>query len=92
MTKILCIIPARSGSKGIKNKNIKMFNDKPLIIWTIEQALESKYEMKIIVSTDSSEYKRICDKYYPGLVPFLRPSEISDDLSTDFEFLNHAAL
>lgn len=90
MTKILCIIPARSGSKGIKNKNIKMFNDKPLIIWTIEQALESKYEMKIIVSTDSSEYKRICDKYYPGLVPFLRPSEISDDLSTDFEFLNHA--
>ena len=49
MTKILCIIPARSGSKGIKNKNIKMFNDKPLIIWTIEQALESKYEMKIIV-------------------------------------------
>jgi CMP-N,N'-diacetyllegionaminic acid synthase len=88
--KILCIIPARSGSKGIKNKNIKLFNDKPLLIWTIEQALNCKYEMKIIVSTDSIEYKRICDEYYSGLVPFLRPVEISEDLSTDFEFLNHA--
>ena len=89
MIEILCIIPARSGSKGIKNKNIKLFNDKPLLIWTIEQALNSKYKMKIVVSTDSLEYKKICDNYHQGLVPFLRPSKISDDLSTDYEFLNH---
>lgn len=89
MTEILCIIPARSGSKGIKNKNIKIFKGMPLLISTIDQALNSKYKMKIVVSTDSLEYKNICDDYHQGLVPFLRPTEISNDLSTDYEFLKH---
>ena len=86
--KILCIIPARSGSKGIKNKNIMDFNGKPLLAWSIEQAQKCKYEMKIIVSTDSQEYADISTKY-GAEVPFLRPLEISDDLSTDFEFIKH---
>ena len=88
MTKILCIIPARSGSKGIKNKNIINFSGKPLLAWSIEQAQKCKYEMKIIVSTDSQEYADISIKY-GAEVPFLRPLEISDDLSTDFEFIKH---
>ena len=55
MVNILCIIPARSGSKGIKDKNIKIFNSKPLLAWSIIQAQQSLYDMKIIVSTDSDE-------------------------------------
>jgi len=89
MKEILCLIPARSGSKGIKNKNIKIFKNKPLIAWSIEQALKCKYKMRIIVSTDSNEYKSIAEKY-GAEVPFLRPSEISQDESTDIQFINHA--
>ncbi len=88
MVQILCIIPARSGSKGIKNKNIMDFNGKPLLVWSIEQAQKCKYNMKIVVSTDSNEYANIAKKY-GAEVPFLRPNNISDDLSTDFEFIDH---
>jgi N-acylneuraminate cytidylyltransferase len=90
MFKILCIIPARSGSKGILNKNIKEFKGKPLIAWSIEQVKKSKYyqQMKIIISTDSNEYAKIAN-HYGAEVPFLRPKEISEDLSTDFEFINY---
>ena len=86
---ILCLIPARSGSKGIYNKNIKMLGDKPLIAWSIEGSKQSKYNMKIIVSTDSKEYAVIARKY-GAETPFLRPKEISQDLSTDYEFIKHA--
>ena len=89
MTKILCLIPARSGSKGIPHKNIKDFKGKPLLAWSIEQAQNSKYQMKIIVSTDSKKYRKIAIKY-GAEAPFLRPSEISQDLSTDFECIKHA--
>ena len=88
MEKILCIIPARSGSKGIKNKNIKLYDGKPLLQWSVEQALNSKYSMKIIVSTDSEEYKNIAIGS-GAEAPFLRPNEISDDLSTDYECFTH---
>lgn len=88
MIEILCIIPARSGSKGIQNKNIIEFKGKPLLAWSIEQAQKCDYNMKIIVSTDSEEYANIATKY-GAEVPFLRPPEISHDLSTDFEFINH---
>ena len=86
--KILCIIPARSGSKGIRNKNIKKLKGHPLLAYSIFQARQSKYKMKIIVSTDSQEYAEIA-KTYGAEVPFLRPSEISGDLSTDFMCIDH---
>lgn len=89
MPEILCIIPARCGSKGIKHKNIKIFNNKPLLVWSIEQAQKSLYDMRIIVSTDSEEYATIA-KQYGAEVPFLRPSNISKDLSIDFEWAQHA--
>ena len=85
---ILCIIPARSGSKGIPDKNIKKFHGKPLLAWSIIQAIKCKYKMKIIVSTDSEKYAKIA-REYGAEVPFLRPKEISDDLSTDLEFLKY---
>ena len=89
--KILCIIPARSGSKGIPHKNIKEYNGKPLLGWSIVQAKESKYvsRMRIIVSTDSMEYKQVALEY-GAEVPFLRPSEIAQDLSPDSHMIKHA--
>ena len=88
---ILCLIPARSGSKGIKNKNILEVNGFPMLVWSIKQAQESKYSkyMKIVLSTDSEEYRKIGLKY-GAEVPFLRPNEISGDLSTDQQFIEHA--
>ena len=89
--KILTIIPARSGSKGIPHKNIKNFKGKPLIAWSIEQALLSSYknQMRVIVSTDSADYIKIAN-IYGAETPFLRPSEISQDLSTDYECIRHS--
>ena len=70
-------------------KNIKMIAGKPLIVWTIEEAKKSKYIDRIIVSTDDPEIAKIAKKH-GAEVPFLRPKEISGDLSTDVEFLTHA--
>lgn len=85
---ILAIIPARGGSKGIPRKNIKTFAEYPLIYWSIKQANESKYITRTIVSTDDDEIKNTALKY-GAEVPFIRPKEISDDLSHDFEFMSH---
>lgn len=89
MIRILCIIPARSGSKGLPHKNIKDYRGKPLLAWSIEQAQLCRYDMKIVVSTDSKEYADIAMKY-GAEAPFLRPSEISGDLSTDYECMKHS--
>tara|TARA_Y100000593_G_C4293776_1_gene329571 strand:- start:1045 stop:1752 length:708 start_codon:yes stop_codon:yes gene_type:complete len=91
MISILTLIPARSGSKGIPDKNIKLLNGKPLIQYSIDQAKKSKYteQMRIIVSTDSEKYASIAKKL-GAECPFLRPTEISQDLSTDYQFIEHA--
>lgn len=86
--KIVAVIPARSGSKRIPNKNIKMYANMPLIYWSISLALQSKFIDKVIVSTDSELIADVA-KEYGASVPFLRPSEISGDLATDFEFMKH---
>ena len=85
---ILCVIPARSGSKGIIDKNIKDFKGKPLLAWSIEQAKECKYPMRIIVSTDSLKYAQTA-RSYGAEVPFIRPPGISQDHSTDLECMDH---
>lgn len=76
--KIIAIIPARSGSKGLKDKNIKDLNGKPLIAYTIESAKNSCIFDKIFVSTDSEKYAEIAKKY-GAEVPFLRSAENSND-------------
>lgn len=88
---ILTLIPARSGSKGIKDKNILDFAGKPLLTHSIDQAKKSKFykQMKVVVTTDSQKYQQIA-KDYGAEVPFLRPEEISGDDSLDFEFTRHA--
>lgn len=78
--KILAIIPARAGSKRIPRKNIRLFHGKPLIAYTIEQALACSMIDRVIVDTDSNEIKTVAEKY-GAEVPFLRPSELARDNS-----------
>ncbi len=87
--KIIGIIPARGGSKGIPRKNIKNIHGKPLIAWTIETALASEYLDEVIVSTDSSEIKEVAEKL-GARVPFLRPDKLAEDTSTSMDVLLHA--
>jgi CMP-N,N'-diacetyllegionaminic acid synthase len=77
---MLCIIPARSGSKGLKNKNILPFNGKPLIYYTIQSALKSKNITKVIVITDSLKIARISKKF-GAEIPFLRPKRLATNNS-----------
>lgn len=80
--KKIAIIPARSGSKGLPNKNILMLIDKPLIAYSIEVALKSKEFDKVYVTTDSVEYKEISEKY--GAEVIMRGEEVSNDKATSF--------
>ena len=80
--KKIAIIPARSGSKGLPNKNILMLGNKPLIAYTIEAALKSNEFERIIVSTDSLEYKYIAEKI--GAEVFMRSEELSNDKASSF--------
>mgnify|MGYP001490280169 FL=1 len=87
MSKILAFIPARGGSKGIPNKNIKLFNGKPLIEWTIKSALKSKLINKVIVSSDSKKILSLSKNF--GADVILRPKNISGDRSTTESAINH---
>lgn len=80
--KKIAIIPARSGSKGLPNKNILMLLDKPLISYTIEAAIKSNEFQRVIVSTDSLEYKEISEKY--GAEVILRDDYLANDKATSF--------
>lgn len=79
--RLLAIIPARSGSKGIKDKNIRLLNNKPLISYTIEAARKSNIFEDIVVSTDSDKYKKISEES-GAWVPFLRRRELAGDESS----------
>ena len=84
--KIIALIPARSGSERIKNKNIIDFFGKPLIFYSINSAIKSSIFDKIVVSTDSKKYAKIAKKY-GAEVPFLRPKKISKSSSSDYEWV-----
>jgi len=86
--KIYALIPARGGSKRIPHKNIKDFCGKPLIAWTIEEAKKSKLISRVIVSTDDPEIIEVA-KRYGAEIPFLRPKEISADLTPDLPVFEH---
>lgn len=86
--KIIAFIPARGGSKGIKNKNILEIHGKPLIAYTIEAAKESVYIDDIVVSTDSEQIKSIAEEYGAWL-PFLRPSELAEDETSTLDVVLH---
>ncbi len=85
----IALIPARGGSKGIPRKNIKMFNSKPLIYWSIKAASESKYIDRVIVSTEDQEIADIA-RSFSAEVPFIRPRELARDESLSIETVIHA--
>jgi N-acylneuraminate cytidylyltransferase len=89
MSKVVALIPARAGSKGVPNKNIRPLGGHALIEWSIVACKKSKRIDRVIVSTDSAEYQSLC-RGFGAEVPFLRPAEISGDRSTDYEFIAHA--
>ena len=93
--KFLAIIPARSGSKGLPNKNIKKLLGTHLIGWPIKAALKSKYLDNVIVSTDCIKIARIAESY-GAEIPFLRPKELATDtassISVIIDLLNQIGL
>ena len=86
---VVALIPARSGSKGVPNKNLRLLQIKSLLDWSIGAAIESQVISRIVVSTNSVDYAQAA-KHAGAEVPFLRPESISQDKSTDLEFVKHA--
>lgn len=88
--RIIAIIPARGGSKGIPRKNVKLLNGKPLIAYTIETAVKSRYITDVIVSTDDEEISEVSTIY--GARVLKRPAELATDIVTLDPVINHAVL
>jgi CMP-N,N'-diacetyllegionaminic acid synthase len=87
--KILCIIPARGGSKGVPGKNIKLLGGKPLLAYTSEMALQSKLLTEVIVSTEDAQIIEVARSL--GLkVPFIRPLELAQDSTPTIDVIIHA--
>lgn len=87
--KILALIPARGGSKGIPGKNIKPLSGKPLIEWTIDAAKKSKYIDRLILSSDDEEIIKVA-KRAGCEIPFIRPKELAQDQSSSMDVILHA--
>ncbi|MGJ8692781.1 MAG: cytidylyltransferase domain-containing protein [Thalassotalea sp.] len=88
--KVLAFIGARSGSKGLIDKNIKLLNGKPLMAWTILAALQSQYIDEVVVSTDSKVYAEIAEKY--GAKVIIRPQALASDTASLMAALNHSVM
>lgn len=86
--KVLALIPARGGSKGVPGKNIKMIYGKPLIVWSIEAALQANKIDEVVVSTDSVEIAKIASK--AGAKILMRPSELATDTASTQDVMVHA--
>ena len=84
----LAVIPARSGSKGLKDKNIKMLRGKPLLAYTVEAARQTGLFDCVHVSTDSAAYAQIAEDY-GAEAPFLRGSELSSDTATTWDAMRY---
>ena len=87
--RVLAIIPARGGSKRLPRKNILDLAGKPLIFWTIEAALGSKYIDKVAVSTDDEEIADI-SKQHSAVIPFMRPNSLATDEAASIDVVLHA--
>ena len=86
--KIIAFIPARGGSKGVKKKNIRLLAGKPLIVYTIEAAFESKYIDRVVVSTDSEEIAEVAHSR-GAEIPYMRPQELAGDTATTLDAILH---
>jgi CMP-N,N'-diacetyllegionaminic acid synthase len=87
--RVLALIPARSGSKGLPGKNVRPLGGKPLLAWPIEAARGSRYVDDVVISTDSPEFAAIAEKY-GARAPFLRPAQLAADTAPSIDFILHA--
>jgi CMP-N,N'-diacetyllegionaminic acid synthase len=87
--RILCVVPARGGSKGVPRKNLRVVGGKPLIVWTLEQALSARPAMDVVVSTDDEEIAAVA-RSAGALVPFLRPADLARDTTPTEPVVRHA--
>jgi len=87
-SKIIAIIPARRGSKGLPGKNVRLLNNKPLIYYTIREALRSKFLDRIIVSTDDKEITELAKVY--GAEVIARPADLAKDDTPSLPVFQHA--
>lgn len=87
--KVVALIPARGGSKSIPKKNIRLLGNAPLLAYSIAAGLQSEYVDRVIVSTDSEAIAEIAQQW-GAEVPFLRPSALAEDATTDFPVFEHA--
>ena len=88
MSKITALIPARGGSKGVPRKNIKNLCGYPLISYSIVACLNSKNINRVVVSTEDIEIAAVARRY-GAEVPFMRPSSLANDNSTDYDVIKH---
>ena len=88
-TRVVAIIPARGGSKGLPRKNLRLLAGKPLIAWSIEAALRSPLIDRVIVSTEDEEIARVA-RMHGAEVPFTRPADLASDLAATEPVLQHA--
>ena len=86
---VICIIPARGGSKGLPRKNVKIIGSEPLIVRPIRHAIESGVIGTVLVTTDDAEIAEIA-KSAGAIVPFIRPPELAQDLTSTEDTLQHA--
>jgi len=89
--KVLALITARAGSKGLSEKNIKLLIGKPLLAWPISAAKKSRYVDRVVLSTDSEKFADIAKKYGAD-VPFIRLSELATDLASSSSVVEHALM
>lgn len=89
MTTTICVIGARGGSKGVAGKNIRPLLGKPLIAWSIEQALQCPEIDRVVVSTDSPAIADAA-RQFGADVPFMRPAELANDAAGKWEVWQHA--
>jgi N-acylneuraminate cytidylyltransferase/CMP-N,N'-diacetyllegionaminic acid synthase len=87
--RIICIVPARAGSKGLPGKNIRPLAGKPLLAWPIVAAKGSAYVDRVIISTDSQQFADIAVEHGADC-PFLRPAELASDTAPSIDFILHA--
>jgi len=86
---VLAVVPARAGSKGLPGKNIRDLCGKPLIAWSIEAGLHSKYVDEVLLTTDSEAIAEI-GRRHGAAVPFLRPAELANDTASSYSVVEHA--
>ncbi len=87
MSNCTAIIGLRSGSKGIKDKNIQPLLNRPLFSWIVEAAVASSYISKIVISSDSKKYLDICNNLYPNVITDIRPEHLANDTAPEYDFI-----